>query len=385
MKKILGRLSVLFVAMAFLYGVTSMRGIRVPVLDTCMSCCVYPLLLVQNSIISPIKQYYEMVRVHREMEALYVQSLYERQELLRENIELASCLDFVRATEEFNEFKRRYSGRAITAQVISRHFDRGHHFFWIDAGKNREVALDMVVVYKNCLVGRVTEVLPYFSRVSLITDPSCKISAFCKDSHEHAIHEGVGSLHQTKLTYVFDCRLDLEKRLKKGDLVLSSGEGLVFPKGFGLGTIASFSPEDLHFNVTLTPLVDFTTIDYCCVIAKGAEFNEPAVQEVANTLQKTPKVIKTQTPLEQKPKLIDKKVVKVESKEVKRDVTPVPEIKQEPVIITEVPVDKEEGVPAMPPVEQPAVVPVADGSQTHLFTPLKLVDEPDENASSPLL
>lgn len=276
MKKLLIRLSAIFSVMALLYGVTTIRGIRVPVLDTCMSYCMYPLMLVQNSVVSPIKQYIEMARIHRELEAICMQSLADRQELLRENIELASALDVVRSIDEINEFKKRYSSAAITAQVISRHFDGNSHFFWIDAGKNRDIAVDMVVVYKNCLVGRVTEVLPYFSRVILITDPLCKVAAFCKDSRDQAIHEGTGSLTQTKLTYVFDSRLDLEKRLKKGDLVLSSGEGLIFPKGFGLGSIETFSADDLQFNVTLTPLIDFKTIDYCCVIAKGAEYSEPA-------------------------------------------------------------------------------------------------------------
>jgi rod shape-determining protein MreC len=380
MKKIFARISILFLVMAFLYGVTSMRGIRVPVLDTCMSYCVYPLLLVQDSLISPIKQYCEMVRVNREMEGICVQSLHDRQELLRENIELASCLDFVKATEEFNEFKKRYSSRAVTAQIISRHFDTGQHFFWIDAGKNRDVNVDMVVVYKNCLVGRVTEVLPYYSRVSLITDPSCKISAFCKDSREHAIHEGTGSLHQTKLTYVFDSRLDLEKRLKKGDIVLSSGEGLVFPKGFGLGTIESFSPEDLEFKVTLTPLIDFTTIDYCCVIAKGAEFSDAPAETVNHASQKTPKTVKPQQASEHKPKPVEtKKIVKTEPQEVKKEVVAV---SAEPLQPPEASV-KKDGLSTEQSDQSP--VPVTDGIQSPLFTPVKLVDEPDEvDTVSPL-
>ncbi len=281
MKKIIVRLSLFSAILFLLYGATRLRGIRFAFVEAGISYCIYPLLQMQKAFVSPLKHYRQMTEIHREMEATYRQCLVERENLLQENIALSSALDVARATDEIKEFKKRYSSSlGLTVQVIGRHFN-GRHFFWIDAGKNRGITVDMVVVHKNCLIGRVSEVYPYYSKVTLITDPLCKVAAFCKNSQDHAIHEGTGSLKQTKLSYVFDSQLDLEKRLKKGDLVLSSGEGLIFPKGFGLGTIESFRADDLYCDVVITPLINFETLDYCCIIAKGSEYYQevPALSD----------------------------------------------------------------------------------------------------------
>jgi rod shape-determining protein MreC len=359
MKKLSSRLLLIIVIIMLLYGVTRVRGVKIPLLETGISYCIYPLLATQRAIVNPVKQYFEVNQLQREVQALYVRCIAERQELLKENIELVSMLDVARAVQELSEFKKRYSSDALIAQVIGRQYD-DRHFFWIDAGKNRGVEVDMVVVYKNCLIGRITEVYFYYSKVTLITDPFCKVAAFCKNSQEHAIHEGTGSINQTKLTYVFDSRLDLDKRLKKGDLVLTSGEGLIFPKGFGLGTIESFKSDDLQCNVTLTPLVDFNKIDYCSVIAKGAAYNESVDLKGDSS--------KNDSLKSSAPKAIKQTVKNQSTPELKSKRAPMPKVEEKSSQLTVEP----DTVPAI------AESKPEESASGHIFSPLKIADDTDE-------
>lgn len=60
--------------------------------------------------------------------------------------------------------------------------------------------------------------------------------------------------------------------MQEGDLVLSSGEGLIFPRGFALGNVKHYQVNGLLHDVIVEPLINLETINYCYVIQKGAEF-----------------------------------------------------------------------------------------------------------------
>jgi cell shape-determining protein MreC len=53
-----------------------------------------------------------------------------------------------------------------------------------------------------------------------------------------------------------------------GDDVFSSGEGMVFPKGFALGKVISADKGDLFYTITVQPALDFQSLRYCTLIAK---------------------------------------------------------------------------------------------------------------------
>jgi rod shape-determining protein MreC len=173
---------------------------------------------------------------------------------------------------EIAAFNKRYSGKvAVIAQVLARQFSDESHFFLIDRGVQAGLEVDMVVVYKNCLIGRVVAVYPWYSKVLLITDRLCKVPAISVNHKARGIYMGANSLTMSVFAYVSH----LEK-LDQGELLVSSGEGLIFPQGFGLGIIKSFDVNnaDYTYTTSIEPLIDLKTIDYCSVLKKGTEYLE---------------------------------------------------------------------------------------------------------------
>ncbi len=202
-------------------------------------------------------------------------NLYEKSQ--QELIQLKSASNYVQLTQDMREFLQRYkTDTAHFSQILLKNFEK-NHFFIIDAGSHKGITKDMIAVYKDCLLGKVTEVYPYYSKVVLITDPGCKVAACCVSNNVKGIHEGI--LHETtKLSFVNHL-----ENLKEGDLVISSGEGLIFPRGFGLGKIKRWERDGYTCLVDIEPLIDFKKIDYCTLLENSTELIEQSKQTETHT------------------------------------------------------------------------------------------------------
>lgn len=275
MKKIYSHLIIVFCSVGCLYFVGLVIMPEGSLLDRSLATIAYPMVCVKKKLVDGYEAVVQFVDIQKKSEAMCNESRKKYEDLQARYIELVGLSAQWQDSQELMQFKRRYKDQhALVVDIIAKQFSASEHCYLIEGGSNKGIKPDMVAVYKNCLVGRVSQVYERYSKVMLITDPHCKVAALCRTSLDRGIHEGTGSLNETRLSYVFDTQMDLEKRLQKGDFVISSGEGLVFPKGFGLGTIVDYKKNDLRVNIILKPLLDLKQLNYCCIIAKGAELNE---------------------------------------------------------------------------------------------------------------
>lgn len=233
--------------------------------STCASYLTYPILAFQKSVIEP----WHARRAHKESlesyEAKYKNLQQQYQHMCAENISLRVSQKYQNDIFELIDFKQRYNPTfGVVAQVLTKHAADDGQYFLVAAGSQKGVTQDMVAVYKSFLVGRVTEVYPWYSKVSLITDERCKIAAYCEKTNSCGIHEGCNNAGATALKFV--SHLDV---IEEGDLVVSSGKGLVFPQGFALGRIKTTRQTELFHEVEVEPLIDLYSLDYCLIIDKG--------------------------------------------------------------------------------------------------------------------
>ena len=118
----------------------------------------------------------------------------------------------------------------------------------------------MIALHTNNLIGKVTEVYPYYSKVMLVTDPHCNVAAYCSSNGVKGIHHGLKK-GTTTLSYV-----DHRDEVVQDDLVISSGEGGLFPRGFALGRIAYSESPGYGRSLVVKPLIDLTQLEYCCIV-----------------------------------------------------------------------------------------------------------------------
>lgn len=233
-------------------------------LETVASSVLYPVILFQNYLVKPVQRLYGnwLSNAYLQKQLATTQATIDM--LQAELIALQATKDVMESTTELRDFASRYYPTGQLAHIIMKEFDT-HQTYTIDVGSHKGIELDMVAVYNNCLIGRVSTVYPYWSKVTLITDPACKVAAYTAISHISGIHEGALKLDVTQLAFVSHLQ-----QVSIGELVISSGEGLVFPRGYALGAIKKVESEGFNLVIDVQPLVDLKKLSYCYIIKKGA-------------------------------------------------------------------------------------------------------------------
>lgn len=260
--------------------------IGVSMLERASSYCLYPLLRAQQLVVEPVSRWMNHSNSIVELEENIGKLQKKYEDLFAESVALKATFQYADETDELHTFNKRYAlHKGCVAQVLARHFSAKAQFFLVDAGSSHGIKKDMVALYCNAIVGRVAEVYPWYCKVSLITDADCKVAALCVPysaklqnapraiqsrkvnrgllKGASGIHEGINDATRTSMRYVSHL-----EALHEGDDVLSSGEGLVFPKGFLLGKVISADKGELFYTIAVQPSLDFQTLRYCTLITK---------------------------------------------------------------------------------------------------------------------
>lgn len=153
--------------------------------------------------------------------------------------------------------------KTIAARVIGRDAGNWWQSLQLDRGWNDGVTENMAVLNADGLIGRTVAVTRGESRVLLVLDPGCKVSALLQDSREPGIVTGGGNARLT-MSYI-----NRAAQIHPGEAVVTSGFGGVFPKGILVGHVerAGLNPETgMSFDATITPAVDFRRLEEVLVI-----------------------------------------------------------------------------------------------------------------------
>lgn len=151
-----------------------------------------------------------------------------------------------------------------SAEVIGRSADNWFGTVIINKGSASGIQQDMAVITSAGLVGRVTNVTRHTAEVLLITDPRSGVGCLVQENRAPGIVEGVaGGRSVVNMVHIPS---DLVP--KKGNRVVTSGFGSVFPKGIPVGTVQETHREEsgMFKMATLKTFVDFNRLEEVLVI-----------------------------------------------------------------------------------------------------------------------
>lgn len=154
----------------------------------------------------------------------------------------------------------------IVGHIMLRHLDGMEHYMLVDRGSMHGIAPDMVALYRNMIVGKVTDVYPRHCKIMLISDAACRISVYSDQTKVGGIYQGNNNTQHGLMNHVSHLQPLLEQ-----EYVFSSGEGLIYPRGFVLGKISSIEKENVEQRVRIELLVDLMRIEFVYLIAKKTE------------------------------------------------------------------------------------------------------------------
>ena len=142
------------------------------------------------------------------------------------------------------------------------------NFDWtieIDKGTHAGIRVDMPVLAAGGLVGRVSSVTPFGSQVMLITNFDSYVATRLVDSQETGLLQGQGR-GDLVMSSIAE-----STRIAKNEPVVTSGySGGLYPAGIPVGTVSSaaLDPATGDKQVTVTPDVDFSSLDVVLVITR---------------------------------------------------------------------------------------------------------------------
>lgn len=186
----------------------------------------------------------ELINARLKVEAL--------KEAERENQRLRKALQFSQQIEIYT----------ILAEVVGRGTPRMPSSITISAGSDKGIIVDLPVIDRDGVIGKVLSVNEQSAVIQLITDPNLKVSAMDARSRVQGIVSSAGG-GMLKMENV-----PINADVRQGDLIISSGLGGVFPKGLMVGTVSRVvKPQSgLFIGVEIEPSAKISTPEEVFVV-----------------------------------------------------------------------------------------------------------------------
>ncbi|WP_310551423.1 rod shape-determining protein MreC [Paenibacillus glufosinatiresistens] len=170
-----------------------------------------------------------------------------------QNQEYEKLLRFTKAQENKYNYEYHY------AQVVSITTEPGNSTLVIDLGSRDGVKPNMSVISEKGMVGIVSQVSKFTSTVKLVTmmdssDPNSQppIAATAVGKVDKTF--GMIENYDPETDRLIMTRIDANDPIAKGDQVVSSGIGGVYPRGLIIGTVESVKTSD--YGLTRTAIID---------------------------------------------------------------------------------------------------------------------------------
>jgi rod shape-determining protein MreC len=193
------------------------------------------------------------------------QKLAQRKNAEADALRLASLLRFERSPR----FPQDYD--AVNAEVMTRASGPFEQTIVIAGGENREIRVNDPVINEDGLVGRISQVGPTTSNVTLLSDPSFAVSA--RDLESTTDAQGIVLHPATGSDVLMLDGVTVGQTVKEGDPIVTSGWrrqdlNSLYPRGISIGRITSYNQSDVNPDkqIQVEPSVDFSSLDAVIVL-----------------------------------------------------------------------------------------------------------------------
>lgn len=200
--------------------------------------------------------------IEKEYEELY--DKYD--ELLSEVMMVEQLKAQLSAYEELETEMQTHSQYAsVAARVIATDSTNYFSTLTINVGSNQGIKDYMAVVKSGGLVGYTYDVTETTSKVQTIIGSDTSIAAMLQSTHYQGTVKGTMGINgepMCRMYYLNESHLP-----RQGDIVVTSGVGLEFPKGIPIGTVkeSTRGMESGKSFVVVEPIVDFERVEYVIV------------------------------------------------------------------------------------------------------------------------
>lgn len=174
-----------------------------------------------------------------------------------------TVLENKRLTEllALKESEHRY---VTAARVIGKNTEQWSNTVVLDKGLADGVMKDMIAVTDKGLAGKITGVSQSHSYLLLLVDMNFSAAARVQESRTEGVISGSG-FRRCQLKYI-----PFEEKMKKGDVIITSGLDELFPRGIPIGFVSNINTKMYGFfqDVEVQPFVDGAKLEVVAIIKR---------------------------------------------------------------------------------------------------------------------
>ena len=220
-----------------------------------------------STVVDSVISYIRTIKYRSALEDEYIR-VREDNERLAYQAMLADELEKKLSAYEnlFDEISVNESMNPLPATVIGRDSENYFSVFTINKGSNDGIKDFMAVTMNGALVGYTYDVSPVSSSVRAIIDSEASIAGLISSSRDQGTIRGTLGIDGTPMCRMY--YLPAEHLPRPGDIVVTSGVGMSFPKGIPIGTVRE-STRGMESNkqfVVIEPHADFEHVEYVVVL-----------------------------------------------------------------------------------------------------------------------
>lgn len=218
---------------------------------------------IYEKIFSPLISLSDSINQFRDLNAenlrlkLKLTDLYNLQsevEILKaENVALKNLMNVV--SDEKYDY--------ITARLLNVSLNPFSKTILVRAGSKDGVKINQIVSNAQGLVGRITQVSKSYAKVMLINDLNSRVPVVTLLTQERGIL--AGNNQNTQIIY-----LQKNHNIKQGEKVITSGDGMMFPRGIVVGEVSKISKD----IVQVEPIMNFDKTDFIYIFSNSFKFDE---------------------------------------------------------------------------------------------------------------
>jgi len=177
----------------------------------------------------------------------------EDDELIKQNERMKSMLKFSKKRVEYNY---------IGANIIG-----NKNGLTIDIGEDEGIKKGMIAMTGQGLVGQVISVGNNWSILKCLYNETFSVAALVQGTKDN---NGIITGYKDKNNKLFlkMDKLSLESGIKKGDVIVTSGLGRIYPSGINIGKVLTVHDDksNLVKNVIVEPYIDFSKLEEVFIV-----------------------------------------------------------------------------------------------------------------------
>ncbi|NND82727.1 MAG: rod shape-determining protein MreC [Gammaproteobacteria bacterium] len=201
------------------------------------------------------------------------------QNLRKEYFQLKSETLLLRTLQEENEGLRslldasqRLKEKVTLAELMKVNIDQNNHRVMVGRGIRHGVYAGQAVIDDRGVIGQVTDVMPFNSKVMLITDPGHAMPVQVQRTGSRTVVYGTGSVSVLRVPF-----LNQNADIQVGDVFISSGLGGRFPNGYPVAEVTKveFIQDEAFMRVSAKPIAKLDRANHVLLLSR--ERPEPSV------------------------------------------------------------------------------------------------------------